>query len=408
MTPTGDARQRMLHRVIEEIATNVDLEAVLQATVALVTEATGGDACFLHLWDPAEGCLVLRAASAGFEEAVGQVRLRLGEGVAGWVAQHREAVQIPEDKWADPRYKYIPMLRGEEFTSLLSVPVISRSGSLVGVFNVHSRQRRHFSPEDVTFLETTASLVAGAIERAHLFQSLAEKEAELEALMRRTIEAQEEERRRVANELHDGVTQQMVSIWYRIHAALRALRVDPERAEAELSRARELVDEALDDARAAIYDLRPSILDDLGLVPSLRTLAARQLEGAEVDLDLPDELSLAPHHEVALYRIAQEAISNIRKHAAASRVRMALRDEGNGIVLTVEDDGRGFDPAVAPAAVSFGLTGMRERASLAGGILRITSAPQRGTRLEVRIPRQKTGGPGARTMAARSAEGRTA
>jgi signal transduction histidine kinase len=388
MTRTAKAERRLLHRVIDEIATNVDLDAVLRSTVEVVTEATGGDACFLHLWDPVEERLVLRAATAGFDHAVGRIRLSLGEGVAGWVAEHREVVVIPEDKWADPRYKYIPDLRGEEFTSLLSVPVISRAGSLVGVFNVHSKERREFSPDDVAFLETTASLVAGAIERAHLFRALAEKEAELEALMRRTIEAQEEERRRVATEIHDGVTQQMVSVWYRLHAALRALRVDPDRAEAELTRARELVDEALDEARAAIYDLRPSILDDLGLVPSLRTLAARQLEGTQVELDLPEDLALPPHHEVALYRIAQEAIANIRKHAGASHVRLTLHERDDGIVLVVDDDGRGFDPAVVPGGVSFGLTGMRERASLAGGELRVASEPGRGTRLEVRLPRQ--------------------
>jgi two-component system NarL family sensor kinase len=391
MARTAETERRLLHRVIEEIATNVDLDSVLSATVEVVTEAIGGDACFLHLWDPVSECLVLRAATNGFEGAVGRIRLRLGEGISGWVAQHREVVAIPEDKWADPRYKYIPALRGEEFTSMLSVPVISRSGSLVGVFNVHSRQRRDFSPEDVSFLEVTASLVAGAIERAHLFRALAEKEAELETLMRRTIEAQEEERRRVATEIHDGVTQQMVSVWYRLHAALRALRTDPDRAEAELTRARELVDEALDEARAAIYDLRPSILDDLGLVPSLRTLVARQLEGTEVQLDLAEDLSLPSHHEVALYRIAQEAIANVRKHADATWVRLALRDEGSDVVLVVEDDGRGFEPAVAPADVSFGLTGMRERASLAGGDLRVTSEPGRGTRVEVRIPHQEPG-----------------
>lgn len=405
MTRTAEAERRLLHRVIDEIATNVDLDAVLGATVDVVTEATGGDACFLHLWDPGEGRLVLRAATAGFERAVGRIRLRLGEGVAGWVAEHREVVVIPEDKWADPRYKYIPELRGEEFTSLLSVPVISRAGSLVGVFNVHSKERREFSPEDVAFLRMTASLVAGAIERAHLFRALAEKEAELEALMRRTIEAQEEERRRVATEIHDGVTQQMVSVWYRLHAALRALRTDPDRAETELIRARDLVDEALDEARAAIYDLRPSILDDLGLVPSLRTLVARQLEGIEVDLDLADELAVSPHHEVALYRIAQEAITNIRKHARASRVRLALRAEGSEIVLVVEDDGRGFNPAVAPGGVSFGLSGMRERASLAGGELRVSSQPGSGTRIEARIPHQAPGRRAERAGGARQIDG---
>lgn len=388
MSGTIEAERHLLHRVIDEIATNVDLGTVLRATVAVVTEATRGDACFLFLWDPAEERLVLRAATPGFEDIVDRVSLRLGEGISGWVAEHREVVAIPEGKWSDPRWKYIPELRGERYVSMLSVPIISRAGSLVGVFNVHSRRRRDFSEDDVAFLGTTASLVAGAIERAHLFATLAEKEAELEALMRRTIEAQEEERRRVATEIHDGVTQQMVSVWYRLHAALRALRTDPDRAEAELIRARELVDEALEEARVAIYDLRPSILDDLGLVPSLRTLAARQLEGLAVELELQEDLSLPPHHEVALYRIAQESITNVRKHAEASRVRLGLRVESDEVVLVVEDDGRGFDATAAPRGVSFGLTGMRERANLAGGELRVESEPGQGTRIEVRIPLQ--------------------
>src|SRR5262245_23108333 len=121
----------------------------------------------------------------------------------------------------------------------------------------------------------------------NLFRALADKEAALEGLMRRTIEAQEEERRRVAADIHDGVTQQLVSIWYRLQACGRSLRDDPDRAGKDLMAARELVDEALVEARAAIYDLRPSMLDDLGLSPSLRTLAASQVgEDTELDLEI--------------------------------------------------------------------------------------------------------------------------
>ncbi|HWO69898.1 MAG TPA: GAF domain-containing sensor histidine kinase [Actinomycetota bacterium] len=391
-----EAENRLLRRAIEAITSSVDLDAVLRASVDLVTEATGGDVCFLHLWDEEGQCLVLRAASAGFEEAVGRVRLRLEEGVAGWVAAHRDIVVIPEDKWADPRYKYIPELRGELFTSLLSVPIVSPTGGLIGVFNVHSRRAHAFSEQDVGFLRLTASLVAGAIEHTSLFARLAEKERALEDLMRRTIEAQEEERRRVATEIHDGVTQQLVSVWYRLQAARRAVRSAPERAERELATAQGLVDEALEDARVAIHDLRPTVLDDLGLVPSLRALALRQLEGeVELELDLEEGLVLPPHHEVALYRITQEAVNNVRKHAEARRVRVSLRgEEGDEVVLVVEDDGRGFERGATEKAgprVSFGLQGMAERAALAGGVLTVDSAPGKGTRLEVRIPRQLAG-----------------
>jgi two-component system NarL family sensor kinase len=387
-----EAENTLLRRVIETITSNVDLDGVLRSMIDLVMEATRGDACFLHLWDPEDECLVLRAASPPYQSEVGKIRLQLGEGVAGWVAANREVVVIPDDKWADSRYKYIPELQGELFTSMLSVPVVSQSGALVGVFNVHSRERRDFSGRDVEFLRLTGSLIAGAIEHANLFRALADKESALEALVRKTIEVQEEERRRVAMEIHDGLTQQLVSVWYRLQAIGRSLRAEPDRAEQELAAARDLVDQALAEARIAIYDLRPSVLDDLGLSPSLRTLAMRQLED-EVDLELAidDVDSLPPHHEVALYRIAQEAITNIRKHAAASRVRLALHDEGDHVDLVIEDDGRGFDHAGSRSSspqTAFGLTGMSERADLVGGRLTIKSAPGRGTRLSARIPKQ--------------------
>ncbi len=384
------AENRLLHRVIETITSSVELDAVLAATVELVTEATGGDACFLHLWEPEQERLVLRAASPEFGDAVGQVSLALGEGVSGWVAATRDVVLIPEDKWADPRYKYFPDLHGEMFTSMLSVPVVSRDGALIGVFNVHSRERRDFTDADVAFLRLTASLIAGAIEHANLFRALAEQEAELESLVRRTIEIQEEERRRVATEIHDGLTQQLVSVWYRLQAVSRSLRIEPDRAERELAAASSLVDDALDEARAAIYNLRPSVLDDLGLGPSLRTLALRQLEGqVVVELDVQDVTGLPPHHEVALYRIAQEAVTNVRKHADASAVRVWLADRGEEVALGVRDDGRGFEThgSVPRPATSFGLTGMRERVALIGGTLEIRSAPGEGTDLEVRIPK---------------------
>ncbi len=394
-----EAENRILHRVIETISSSLDLDTVLRQTIDLVIEATRGDACFLHLWDSEREVLTLRAASEGFADVVGTVTLRAGEGVAGWVAEHREVVVIPENKWGDPRYKYIPELRGEEFTSLLSVPLISRSGSLVGVFNVHARERRDFSDRDVGFLRSTSSLVAAAIEHANLFRALAEKEAALEDLVGRTIEAQEDERRRVATEIHDGVTQQLVSVWYRLQAARRHLPAAPERTRRELNKAQELVDTALDEARVAIHDLRPTTLDDLGLGPSIRALVPRSLgDDVSIELAVEDDISLPLHHEVALYRIAQEALNNVRKHAAASRVEVTLRREDGEIVMRVADDGRGFDPVSVREdrpATSFGLLGISERASLLGGRLTVESAPGGGTALEVRVPGQERPSGGA-------------
>jgi two-component system NarL family sensor kinase len=378
------SQNRLLRGVIAALTSNGELGAVLGSVIDLVTDATGGDACVLHLWDAAHDCLVLRAASPSLQSAVGEVRLRLGEGVTGWAAEHRQVVVIPEDKWADPRYRYFPELHGERYTSMISVPLLARSGDLLGVFNVHARERRDY---DLDVLKLTASLVAGAIEHADLFQALAEKEAALAGMMRRTIQAQEEERRRVATEIHDGVTQQLVSIWYRLLACDRSLDTDRAQAARELEAAKLLVDEALEEARNAIHDLRPSVLDDLGLAPALRALAHRQLTGeTTLDLDVADDVALPAHHEVVLYRVAQEAITNICRHANARRVKIALYEERPHVVLVVGDDGGGFDPAAGRSRMSFGLAGMTERVSLAGGRLSVHSAPGRGTVITVLIP----------------------
>lgn len=386
-----EAENRVLHRAIEVMASSLDLDVVLRATIDLVTEATAGDACFLHLWDRDRNVLVLRAASEGFRGALGRVVLSSGEGVAGWVAEHREPVVIPENKFADPRYKYIPELKGEQFESMLSVPVISRDGALVGVFNVHSRERRDFSERDVEFLRVVASLVAVAIEHADLFRELGEKEAALEELVRATIEAQEEERRRVATEIHDGVSQQLVSVWYRLQAARRHLTANAERVGQELDKAQELVGGALEEARIAILDLRPTTLDDLGLGPSIRALASRTFgDAVGLDVQVDEGIVLPAHQEVAVYRIAQEAMTNVSKHAGASHVRIALVAEGGDVVLRVEDDGRGFDVVAVRgrrSQTSFGLAGMGERSALLGGTLSISSHPGEGAVLELRLPR---------------------
>jgi two-component system, NarL family, sensor kinase len=385
----AQAENRVLNRIIDVLFSGSDLDEVLSATTALVLEAVNADACFVHLVDDKRGGLVLRAASDPFRDMVGQVRLAIGEGVAGWVAEHRMSTVIP-DKWSDERYKYIPELGGERYSSLASIPLICPSGRLIGAVNIHTSEPRDFTPENVAFLEHVGSLVAAAIEHAALFREVFAKERALQGMVERTVQAQEEERRRVATEIHDGVTQHLISIWYRMNACERLLGKDVARAREELEVAKELIDEALVEARAAIYDLRPSTLDDLGLVPALDALATRTL-GPEVEFTfVPDVVQKLPSHiETALYRMAQEAINNIRKHAEATEVQIDLEWGPGEVVMRVTDDGKGFDVQAVQSArpgTSFGLTGLAERVTLVRGRLSIDSVPGKGTRIEVRVP----------------------
>jgi signal transduction histidine kinase len=373
---------------------------VSQRVAALVTAATSSDVCFVHLVDDELRRVVLAGATPPFDEQVGSVQLALGEGIAGWVAKHGEAAVVP-DKWRDNRYRYIPELRGQDYTSMVSVPMLVR-GRVVGVLNVHSKAARDYSGEDLALLTQVASLMARAIENARLYSRLAEREEVLERFATRTVEAQEVERRRLAGEIHDGISQRLVSLWYHLLAAedalCRAERPgevgDPDALRHELEVAKELATEALAEARGAIAGLRPFVLDDLGLGPGLESLA-RSLPGLEVDVDV-EAVSLPPHVEVALYRIAQEALQNVVKHADATSVLLQLHAGDHGIRLVVSDDGRGFEPghtAGAGAAADgsghgygYGLVGIRERAELIGASLSLVSRPGTGTTVEVAVP----------------------
>ena len=137
----------------------------------LVTETTATDVCFVHLIDEDGRTLRLRGATPPFDRLVGKIELAVGEGVSGWVADHGEPAVIIGDKNSDPRYRYIPALRGEDYTSMVSVPVVTPLGHLVGVLNVHTRLRREFTTSDVDLLRSVAGLVAGAIENARLHQA---------------------------------------------------------------------------------------------------------------------------------------------------------------------------------------------------------------------------------------------
>lgn len=317
-----------------------------------------------------------------FDELAGTIRLAFGEGIAGWVAQHRRPAVV-EDKWSDPRYRYIPALRGEDFASLVSVPLLRPPDVVVGVLNVHARDAGHFAEDIVTRLEEVASLLAGIVEAALLQEQLRLREEQLERFAVATIELQEIERRQIAGDIHDGISQRLVSAWYHLRAADSLTTEQAVRS--ELSAVDALLSGALDEARRAITGLRPSVLDDLGLTAAINSLAASAGDFA-VELDL-QECDLPPHVETSMYRIAQEALQNIVKHAGASLLEVALRgSDGGGVTLSVRDDGAGFDTTSARGPLSFGLSGMQERASLLGATLQVQSRPGHGTVVILSVP----------------------
>jgi signal transduction histidine kinase len=386
----ADAQQenQLLVGIIEAISASPEVGPLAANTARLIVAATATDVCFVHVLDDTGTSLTLAGATPPLDAQVGKIRLGLGEGVTGWVASHRQPAVIAENKEADPRYLYFPELHGREFTSMASVPMACAPGGLVGVLNVHNRTRRDFTERDIRLLTSIGSLVAGALHQARLHRQLGARNRAHDQFVEHVITVQEAERRRLAADMHDGISQRLLSLAFHLDAAADALTVTPEFAAQQLERARELVDLTLDEARAAIFDLRPPVLDDLGLADGLTSLA-RSIAPVAVTVDA-DEFPLPEHVEIALYRIAQEALQNVVKHSGASRAELELRSEPGVALMRVTDDGSGFDRGEVSARdlgqSGYGLRSMTERAELVGGQLEVRSSPGRGTTIAVRVP----------------------
>jgi PAS domain S-box-containing protein len=251
--------------------------------------------------------------------------------------------------------------------------------------------------EGAETLYSLASQAASALENALLYTELTERENQLRDLVGKLIMAQEEERRRVAYDIHDGLAQTAAAAHQHLQAFARHHIICSAEDREELDEALELVRELVGEARQVIYDLRPTVLDDFGLAAAVRLqVAALRAEGVEIRLQeslgdgrLPTEV------ETTLFRVAQEALTNIRKHAEATKARVVLDRPGNTVRLLVRDEGRGFSPKGATRrngrGDKVGLSGMRERVSLLGGRFQLHTEPGRGTTIVAEVELPETG-----------------
>jgi signal transduction histidine kinase len=276
----------------------------------------------------------------------------------------------------------------------LYLPLLVRD-NLIGVLEAYGPEA--LLDEGAETLYSLASQAASALENARLYTELSERENQLRDLGR-LIRAQEEERRRVAYDIHDGLAQSAAAAHQHLQAFARHRTVCSAQDQEELNEALDLVRELVGEARQVIHNLRPTVLDDFGLAAAVRLQGATlRADGLEIDLEesLGDR-RLPPEIETTLFRVVQEALTNIRKHAQATRGRVVLDGPGNAVRLLVSDEGRGFVPNGKPSpnghGERVGLSGMRERVSLLGGKFECHSEPGRGTTIVAEIELPEVGG----------------
>jgi signal transduction histidine kinase len=246
---------------------------------------------------------------------------------------------------------------------------------------------------DARVQERTAQYEAAARENARLYAELQRKEQLRGELLHRIISAQEDERKRIARELHDETSQSLSAFMVNLETVQMALKQDPQKAQVHLRGAKATAEALLKNIHRLIADLRPSLLDDLGLVPAIAWYGEQRLNPLGIHFQMEEaglDKRLHPAIETAFFRIVQEAITNTARYAHASNVCVKLVQHNGTVTLQVSDDGQGFEPQALQRENSqgqgLGLRGMQERAEILGGDFNLQTAPGKGTTITVRVP----------------------
>jgi signal transduction histidine kinase len=388
---TQEAQSRRLEafrEIAAAVEQSLDLREVLELGLEKALQVTGQEAAEIHLMDPDESTMTTKASIGGPEGFLMREEIIvLGECLCGLAVLNEEPLIVP-DIQGDMRVTRLSCLRFG-FQSAACIPLRVK-GRAIGVLTVHGRDKHHFDDEDTELLVAVANQLGTAIENARLY---AEMEARVEALSRKLQHmAVVEERERLGRDLHDGLAQTMSLLSIQVAQARSLINSgDVDAAAEELTEMNLVIDAGYEEVREAITNLRlaaPKGADWLDwLQEYVYDFGVRHDLSAEFQiLDERESIVLPPLQEVHLTRIIQEALSNVRRHARARQVHMALIPNGRKLKVLIEDDGKGFDvERVLSRRGRYGLSTMRERAELLGGSLQVHSQPGEGTTITVEI-----------------------
>jgi signal transduction histidine kinase/HAMP domain-containing protein len=322
------------------------------------------------------------------DAANAMLRLHLDDSACGGVIEKGQPIIVHDlSRYSGGAGRALKM---SGLCSLVHVPLISRDVTL-GTMCVGTYTVREFDQEQVDLLMALGNQIAVGVENAQLSKELARREQLRGELLEKVITAQEEERKRIARDLHDDTSQSLTALIYSMEAA-QATCNDP-RLQQTMSTMRNLVSQTLDNVHKLIHDLRPSMLDHLGLFVALRWYAESRLQSAGMRVRIEERgalTRLSPRVETALFRVGQEAINNIARHSGARNVRVEFVRQNGSVQIEIKDDGIGFDVNEVEHSTDrqrgLGLVGMHERVGLLGGQINIVSIPGHGTHVSICVP----------------------
>lgn len=383
--------QQALLRVAEKLNSTLDVDKLLDS---LVIEA-------IRLVQAEGGCAGIRGPEGMvchkyFRHGVAvpwEYAFPPGHGLPGWLIVHK-VPYVTNDARADAQV--IPAVRDRlGFSSAISAPLLDPNGEPLGFFEIHDRtDRAGFTSFDEHNLVAVSQIASVAVQNALAYRTLQQTKEAIHQLSGRLLRLQDEERRRVARELHDTTAQGLAALVMNLNAVKRSARGLSPGTRRALHESVALATEASQQVRTQSYLLHPPMIDEFGLKPALGWFVRgfRRRSGIQVALEISSQVDRLPRNiETTIFRVLQEALTNVHRHSGAKRVSVRLRRQGSAIVLTVKDWGRGMPPATVNTmerdgeGMGVGIPGMRERTKLVAGELKIQST-RRGTTVTATLP----------------------
>lgn len=388
----------ILNATATAISSTLNRQAMLQAALSKVLEELGLQAGWVFLEDLNSPTGLHLAAQQGLSKifAYQEATRELGDCVCARVMQTGEAL-IVHDICTECQRIDSEVVKAEKLTSHASIPLVSRN-QVIGVLNVASRDARLFSENDLSMLDSIGRQIGVAAENARLWEEVKEKETLRGQLLEKIITAQENERQRLARELHDEAGQALTSLKFSLRNLERVK--NPASARSQLQSLRDFVGQIQKDLHDLALELHPPALDELGLVAALQNFATRYARHTELLVEFQtlgmgaeenyNDLDISPQIAVAAYRLVQEALTNVARHARAQKISILLEHKDNQIFIIVDDDGDGFDVHTVFDQHSvnehLGIHSMKERVEMLGGVFTVESRLGEGSTVFARLP----------------------
>lgn len=380
---TRAREKNALLKVLDAELVDTKLDAMLQNVLEITCQTFDASMGVVLLRELDSELLRMEALVGWDAKHRGEFSIALGQGICGSIAKTGEP-ELVMDVARDPRLVSTEVK--EKAKTLWGMP-LKYDGHVIGVMLIGFSKPYEWMPTELNLLRAIADRSAMAINRARMTLTLREREARIAELSSHLLKAQEEERRRISRELHDETGQGLMVI--RLYLEMLNEDLKERENKGRVGETLEVVDRTIDGIRRIISKLSPMALQELGLFAALRK-EAKDLEknhGVKTRVAIAEDVGrLSAETEMTIYRIVQEALHNVAKHAKANKANVSMTRQDGMVTVLVEDDGVGIFPKSNFRGNSFGLAGIKERVGMLGGVVRVVSMKGKGTKIEINVP----------------------